>query len=38
MYFLWPTFESGFEARYEKQSMLEVFLYFIRFLAYTHTA
>lgn len=27
MYFLWPTIESGFEAKYEKQSMLEDFIY-----------
>lgn len=38
MYFFWPTFESGFEARYEKQSMLEDFLSFLGFLGYAHTA
>lgn len=46
MYFLWPTFESGFEARHEKQSMLEDekqsmledFLSFLGFLAYAHIA
>lgn len=38
MYFFWPTFEPGFEARHEKQSMLEDFLFFLGFLAYAHTA
>lgn len=38
MYFLWPTFESAFEARYKKQSMLEDFFSFLGFLAYAYTA
>lgn len=37
MYFLWPTFDSDFEARYEKQSMLEDFPSFLGFLAYALT-
>lgn len=38
MYFLWLTFESGFEAKYEKQSLQEAFLSFHGFLAYALTA
>lgn len=38
MYFLWPAFESGFEAKYEKQSLQEDFLSFHGFLTYALTA